>query len=76
MTKTQAEDVFPIAPKKPQSKTEITDAVARAIIEEEVGERVALTAKLKAARLAREAEAPVEKTVKRKVKAAPRFRKY
>ena len=53
-------------PNKQESKAQTTDSVARAIIDKEAAQRDAKTAKLRAARLAMEAElpAPVEKVKK------------
>lgn len=57
-------------PNKQESKARTTDNAARAIIDQEAAAREAKTAKLRAARLAMEAEAesapaPVKKTARR-----------
>ena len=59
-----------------RSREEITDSVARTIIREETDEREALTAKLKAARLAREAESPAPRPVKRSAKRKTPLKRY
>jgi hypothetical protein len=69
------DDVFRLKPKPAQSKADITDETVRALLKEEAEERAARTQKLRAARLAREAEAPTPAPVKRRKPTVPRFRK-
>lgn len=45
MAKTPHDDVFRLAPKRQQSRADITDATVRAILTEENAERTALTRK-------------------------------
>jgi hypothetical protein len=58
MARRTEDDVFKLKPKNPQTRAEITDSTVRVILKEEADERTSLTRKLRAARLAREAEAP------------------
>ena len=58
MANDKHDDVFKLKPKSPQSKADITDETVRALLKEEAEERAAQTQKLRAARLAREAELP------------------
>lgn len=58
-------------PNRQESKAQTTDAAARAIIDAEASKRDAKTAKLRAARLAMEAEQPAE-APKTKAKTARR----
>lgn len=68
-----AETVF--KPNKQESKARTTDNAARAIIDQEAAERVAKTAKLRAARLAMEAEQPEVVAPPKKKKAAPKAKR-
>ena len=75
MANDKHDDVFKLKPKSPQSKADITDETVRALLKEEAEERTAQTQKLRAARLAREAEAPAPAPVNRRKPTVPRFRK-
>lgn len=72
--KTEADDLFKLKPTTPKSKAEAADAVVRERLKDESDARTALTAKLRAARLARETEAPEPAAPKRAVPRRPRFR--
>jgi|CXWK01.1.fsa_nt_gi hypothetical protein len=61
-------------PNRQESKAQITDATARAIIDTEAAKRDAKTAKLRAARLAQE-QADAEKAAAEPPKAAPRAKR-
>lgn len=62
-----AEHVF--KPNRQESKSQTTDNAARAILDQEASERAAKTAKLRAARLAMEAERVVEPAAAKKPRA-------
>lgn len=75
MANEKYDDVFQVKRKSPQSKADITDETVRSLLKEEAELRTAQTQKLRAARLAREAEAPAPAPVKRRRPTVPRFRK-
>ena len=86
--RTEADDLFKLKSTTPKSKAEATDAAVREHLRQEADARTALTNKLRAARLAREAEGNVairgpesaekdafaEAGPKRAVPQRPRFR--
>jgi|GEM_PF-3086686 len=72
--RTEADDLFKLKSTTPKSKAEATDAAVREHLRQEADARTALTNKLRAARLAREAEAPEPAAPKRAVPQRPRFR--
>lgn len=57
---TAAQGVFAPNPSRLDSKAKTTDSVARSILESEAKEREAKTARLRALRLKKEAETPIE----------------
>ena len=60
------EDIFKLKAPTPKSRADITDATVREYLKEESDARTALTNKLRAARLAREASEPAPEPVKRR----------
>jgi hypothetical protein len=64
--RTEADSLFKLKSPKSKSKADITDATVREYLKEESDARTALTNKLRAARLAREAEAPEPAAPKRR----------
>ena len=73
MSKTMAQ-VGVFKPNKQELKAQTTDSAARAILDGEAAKREAKTARLRAARLKMEAEAPPPEPVVKK-KAAPKKKK-
>ncbi|MFT4079716.1 hypothetical protein [Rhodomicrobium lacus] len=65
-------DTLFASPRKPQSKADMTDTAARAIIDSESALRVAKIEKLRQARLEMEAQQPVVAKKARAAKAATR----
>lgn len=72
--RTEADGLFKLKSPTAKSKADITDATVREYLKEEHDARTALTNKLRAARLAREAETPEPPAPKRAVPQRPRFR--
>lgn len=64
--RTEADGLFKLKSPAAKSKADITDATVREYLKEESDARTALTNKLRAARLAREAEAPAPQPAKRR----------
>ncbi|MED5548024.1 MAG: hypothetical protein VX529_01585 [Pseudomonadota bacterium] len=60
------ESIFTLKSTAPKSKADITDATVREYLKEEHDARTALTNKLRAARLAREAAQPAAEPAKRR----------
>lgn len=60
------ESIFKLKSPTAKSKADITDATVREYLKEESDARTALTNKLRAARLAREASQPAPEPVKRR----------
>lgn len=72
--RTDADDIFKLKSPTAKSRADITDATVREYLKDEADARTALTNKLRAARLAREAETPEPAATKRAAPRRPRFR--